>query len=110
MPAKTQQTPPPKDVQRRALTLDVDVYQHMLDAPDLSIAQKTEMIEALWLLIVNFVDLGFEIQPEQSCGKHPKNATTPDSDKETVLDCTQSRTTDTFVLAANANAPDKEAS
>ena len=57
---------------RRALTLDVDLYQGYLDDPELSEEQKKELIEALWSIIIGFVDLGFSVQAgdtEKSCGQ-----------------------------------------
>ena len=55
---------------RRALTLDTEKYQCMLDSPDTTITQREEMIEALWFIITAFVDLGFDIQDAQNpCGQ-----------------------------------------
>lgn len=55
-------------------TLDTERYQAMLDAPDLSGAQKAELIETLWQVVVDFIDLNFEICTTdngagESCGK-----------------------------------------
>ncbi|MEO1405119.1 MAG: hypothetical protein AAFV54_01340 [Pseudomonadota bacterium] len=55
--------------QRRALTLDVERYQRYLDVADIGDDEKRAFIEALWTIIVNFVDLGFEVRPENPCGK-----------------------------------------
>jgi hypothetical protein len=57
----------------KALTLDLEKYQAMLDAPDMTDAQKEELLTALWSIMVAFVDLGFELKPSQnsqreSCG------------------------------------------
>jgi hypothetical protein len=61
---------------RPTLTLDVEKYQHLLDAPDMSEDQKKELLEALWLFVVSFVDLGFDMQSaEDTCGKAQKSAT-----------------------------------
>ncbi|MGH1399497.1 MAG: hypothetical protein ACRBCT_09820 [Alphaproteobacteria bacterium] len=61
------------------LTLDTERYQAMLDAPDLSDAQKRELIETLWQVVVGFIDLNVEIRTTdegvgESCGKLPKPA------------------------------------
>lgn len=56
------------------LTLDTERYQAMLDAPDLSEDQKRELIEALWQVVVGFIDLNVEIRRTDSCGK-PSKAT-----------------------------------
>lgn len=47
------------------LTLDVELYQSYIDDPSMSEADKRELIETLWSIIVNFVDLGFGIHPLQ---------------------------------------------
>lgn len=54
----------------RALRVDVAKYQAMIDDPSLSEDQKRDFIEALWQIIVAFVDLGFEVHPVQlACGQ-----------------------------------------
>lgn len=55
---------------RRSLQVDIARYQAMLDAPDLDDEQKRQFVEALWHVIVAFVDLGFQIHPvQQACGQ-----------------------------------------
>jgi hypothetical protein len=65
-----EQAPPPA---RSALFLDVQRYQAMLDSPELSDAERAAFIEALWGIVVGFVDLGFQIHPLQqgqpACGQ-----------------------------------------
>ena len=57
---------------RRTLTLDVEKYQTMLDAPEMSAEERRQVLEALWLLVVSFVDLGFEVKSaENACGQAP---------------------------------------
>jgi hypothetical protein len=51
--------------QRPALTLDVARYEAMLADPALSEDERKALLEALWEIIVGFVDLGFEIHPLQ---------------------------------------------
>lgn len=56
------------------LTLDLEFYQSYLDCPHFTDTEKREMVEALWRIIVTFVDLGFGIHPAQQtdaeiCGK-----------------------------------------
>lgn len=50
---------------RTALTLDVDYYQSFLDDTELPEHKKQELIEALWSIVIGFVDLGFGIHPLQ---------------------------------------------
>ena len=49
----------------KALTLDIDTYQALLDDPELSEDQKREFIETLWAIIVQCVDWGYGIHPVQ---------------------------------------------
>ncbi len=56
------------------LSIDYEKYEHYLEDYDLTEAQKQEFLQALWNIIVNFVDLGFGVHPVQqaiaaSCGK-----------------------------------------
>lgn len=42
----------------------------MLDDSDLTEEQKRRVLEDLWSIIVNFVELGFQVHPVQEvCGK-----------------------------------------
>ncbi|MEM8570362.1 MAG: hypothetical protein AAGG56_05565 [Pseudomonadota bacterium] len=50
---------------QRALTLDVDLYQSYLDESDLTDDEKQAFLEALWNLVVSFVQLGFGVHPAQ---------------------------------------------
>ena len=55
---------------KRRIEVDVERYQHLLDNPDLTEEQKAQMLEALWSIIVNFVELGWGVHPMQkACGK-----------------------------------------
>lgn len=57
------------------LTVDVEKYQAYLDGSDMTEAQKEEFLQALWSIIVSFVELGFGVHPLQEvCGKPPKIA------------------------------------
>lgn len=72
---------------RRALTLDVEKYQRMLDAPDLSEHQRRQFIEALWSIVVSFVDLGFEVGPaEMACGQDAQSHALPRIELSDVLE------------------------
>lgn len=57
------QTPP-------RLTIDWQAYLPLLEDSDIPEADKRELIETLWSIVVLFVDLGFETDTTpQSCGK-----------------------------------------
>ncbi|MCO5057452.1 MAG: hypothetical protein M9905_06160 [Rhizobiaceae bacterium] len=46
-----------------ALRVDWALFEHHLEDEDLTEQEKREFIEALWYIIVSFVDLGFGIEP-----------------------------------------------
>lgn len=52
------------------LTIDWDAYLPFLEDENISEEEKHELIEALWSIMVSFVDLGFGVHPvQQVCGK-----------------------------------------
>jgi hypothetical protein len=52
------------------LNVDWELYGEYLEASDLSDAEKRELIETLWSIVVSFVDLGFGLHPtQQTCGE-----------------------------------------
>lgn len=55
---------------RPIVTVDVERYQSYLDDPNLSVEQKEEFLQALWSIVVTFVELGFGVHPLQEvCGQ-----------------------------------------
>lgn len=48
-----------------ALHFDVELYRHYFEDSGLTELQQREMLEALWILVVGFVDMGFGIHPVQ---------------------------------------------
>lgn len=55
---------------RPALTVDIERYQAFLDGSGMTDAQKEAFLEALWSLLMNFVELGFGVHPLQEvCGE-----------------------------------------
>jgi hypothetical protein len=55
---------------RPILTVDVEKYQAYLDGSGLTSEQKEEFLQALWSIVVSFVELGFGVHPLQEvCGK-----------------------------------------
>lgn len=58
------ETAPPR------LEIDWDVYLPFFEDEDIPDEAKLELIEALWSIVVSFVDLGFGVHPVQHpCGK-----------------------------------------
>lgn len=57
----------------KPLTFDPTPYLHHLAESDLTEAQKHELLETLWSIIVSFVDMGFRISPiQQAMDKSPE--------------------------------------
>jgi hypothetical protein len=55
---------------RPILTVDVERYQALLDGSGLSDEQKEEFLQALWSIVVSFVEHGFGVHPLQEiCGQ-----------------------------------------
>lgn len=55
---------------RPVVTVDIEKYQAYLDDPNLSDEQKEEFLQALWSIVVTFVELGFGVHPLQEvCGQ-----------------------------------------
>ncbi len=62
---------------KKILTLDIDYYQGFLDDMDIPADKKRELVETLWGIVVNFVDMGFGVHPVQLASadkpKRPNN-------------------------------------
>jgi hypothetical protein len=71
---------------RPTLTIDIGRYQTFLDQSGYSDEQKEEFLQALWAIIVAFVDLGFGVHPLQEvCGKDAESvAPSPKEDFDQV--------------------------
>jgi len=52
------------------VTVDVKKYQAWLDGTDLSAKEKEEFLQALWSIVVMFVELGFGVHPLQEVYGH----------------------------------------
>ena len=58
------------DTANKTLHIDVERYQAMLDDSGVDDAQKQQVIEALWSIVVAMVELGSSVDPvSQACGK-----------------------------------------
>ena len=97
----------------KTLTLDAEKYQSMLDAPDLSEDQKAELIDALWQMVVSFIDLNIDFQIENSSGKIGEVRDAAPSAELAMLDWDKPTRRELFNAATNIPAAplkDKEAS
>lgn len=55
---------------RPIVTVDIEKYQALIDDPALTQEQKEEFLQALWSIVVTFVELGFGVHPLQEvCGQ-----------------------------------------
>ena len=59
---------------RKSLTLDLSFYEDQLDDPELDEQSREDILIALWTIICCFVDLGYQMEPEQSCGQIENSA------------------------------------
>lgn len=62
-------TQPQAEATRLALTFDAQEFCHFLADCEWTEEQKIEFIEALWQIVVSFVDLGFDLHPIQQVNK-----------------------------------------
>lgn len=63
------------------LIIDYEKYERLLAESDASDEEKRAFIETWWHLIVNFVDLGFDLHPlQQACEQELDLSTLSDSD------------------------------
>lgn len=49
----------------RSIEINVEAYQSLLDQAELTSEQRIEFLEAIWSIIVAFIDLGFDVHPVQ---------------------------------------------
>lgn len=63
-----------------ALTFDPAAFAHFVADFDLTDAQRAELLQTLWVIMVGFVDLGFHIHPVQQAATGGDQSTlVPDS-------------------------------
>jgi len=81
--------------------VDVETYQAWLDDPDLSDQQKEQIVEALWQIILCFVDLGFGISPlEDACGQLTEIEGACGAEPQDMLECGADTLTNEFNTVA----------
>lgn len=69
---------PPLPSAKKSLSVEVDFerYTPLLESADISEDQKHELLQALWSIIIGFVDLGFEVTPASyACGQFAEKPT-----------------------------------
>lgn len=72
--SKTLKQDAPNSVpQRPSLTIDYGLYWHYLENSNLTDQQKRDFLDDMWLIIVFFVKLGFNVNPlQEAVGQSPK--------------------------------------
>ena len=93
---------------RSTLTLDAERYQRYLDEADLTEEQKRQFFEALWVVIVSFVDLGFEVRPANSCGEISETEALRKLAAKNVVELDDKATTSTFNTSADVANDQRE--
>lgn len=85
----------------KRIQIDTAKYQAYLDDPDLSDEQKEQIVEALWQIILCFVDLGFGISPlQQACGKLAESDDDSGNSDSALLSSNPTTLSETFNLYA----------
>lgn len=85
----------------RTLQIDTTKYQAYLDDPELSDAQKEQIVQALWKIILCFVDLGYGVSPlEQACGQLIESKDQGGNPDSNLLRSEDTTLSDTFNLNA----------
>lgn len=86
--------------------VDFERYAPLLEDADISEDQKRDLLQALWSIIIGFVDLGFEVDCEQTaCGQVPENSRKAPLTAPDALHSTHSKLIEDFIAAHR----DKEA-
>lgn len=102
---KATTTPSSANTPFKPPSFDHAAYRHMLDGHDLSDAQKDENLDALWRLVLTFVDLKMPPLVQESCGQQgDERVSVPDAARAMVYS-PQSQTRKDFSAAANMSAP-----
>lgn len=68
---QTRHPTPQSGSAKPALTFDAQEFCHYLADCDWTEEQKVEFVEALWQIVLSFVDLGFDLHPVQQVIESP---------------------------------------
>lgn len=52
--------------QEKSVTFDAQRYQEILDMPELSDEQRSEIVATLWSMIMTFIDIGYQVQTTET--------------------------------------------
>ncbi len=93
------------------LTIDYAKYEALLDGGDLTAAEKRQVLDALWSIIVGFVDLGFRVHPlSEIAGEFGDRAETgaKDATRRDGFNLRAKRSSPRPIKAAKAGKPKDE--
>ena len=87
----------------RVLRVDVEEFQHHLDGANLTDEEKRQYLEAVWSIIVSFVDLGFGVHPvQQACGQLASAASSAAAPEPDAVDSKDQHLNEQFEAAVQA--------
>jgi len=87
-----------------AFSVDFQLYMKLMEDSDASEADKLALIEALWSIVVSFVDLGFQVSPlQQPC----KDAAAPTDEASGGVMREFSSTCEPFASAGKAQTKER---
>lgn len=85
---------------------NVTKYEAFLEETDLTPDQKRDLLEALWSIVVSFVELGFGVHPTQAAlGEAFASRAKDGKDRSNGVDCQTSSLVSKFRGATRSNAP-----
>ncbi|MEM9668628.1 MAG: hypothetical protein AAF950_06850 [Pseudomonadota bacterium] len=97
-------TPTLSDTPR--IEFDWQKYAALLEGDDYTEAEKRELLELLWNIIVEFVSLGFGVHPlQQACGQVAETPGSPTSSSENPVYLDSSLVCEDFLTAAKGGTP-----
>lgn len=104
MDKNSQNRPEEGSACRPAVRIDYERYERFLEDGDLSDEQKRRFLDALWSMIVGFVDLGFGVHPAQEfCGEFGDPPSQESAARLDMLGCQDTKLADRF---EGAGAPE----
>ena len=75
---------------RRIIKVDVERYQSYLDDTGMTDQQKKDFLQAMWLVMMSFVEIGFEVHPIQHvCGKASSPGNETSINELDAVNCTE---------------------
>lgn len=61
-----------RETRKRRLNIDIETYQEFLNRGGVPPLDQNEFFEALWAIILAFIDLGYDVNPVQLAVADPR--------------------------------------